>query len=56
MCNPLLDIPRLLDTYRAGRLKLDELITREYGLDEIDQGYQDLEDGKLVRGIVVHED
>jgi alcohol dehydrogenase (nicotinoprotein) len=56
MCNPLLDIPRLLDLYRAGQLKLDELITRRYGLDEINQGYQDLEDGKLIRGIVVHED
>jgi alcohol dehydrogenase (nicotinoprotein) len=56
MCNPLLDIPRLLDLYRAGRLKLDELITRRYGLDEINQGYQDLEDGKIIRGVLVHED
>jgi hypothetical protein len=32
------------------------LDTRRYGLDEINQGYQDLEDGKLIRGIVVHED
>jgi S-(hydroxymethyl)glutathione dehydrogenase/alcohol dehydrogenase len=56
MCNPLLDIPRLLDLYRAGRLKLDELITRKYSLDEINHGYQDLDDGKLIRGVVVHED
>jgi S-(hydroxymethyl)glutathione dehydrogenase/alcohol dehydrogenase len=56
MCNPLHDIPRLLNLYRAGRLKLDELITRKYRLEEINRGYQDLEDGKLIRGIVVHED
>lgn len=56
MCNPLLDIPRLLDLYRVGRLRLDELITREYRLDEINQGYQDLEDGKIIRGIIRHED
>jgi alcohol dehydrogenase (nicotinoprotein) len=56
MCNPLLDIPRLLDLYRAGQLKLDELITQKYRLDEINQGYQDLEDGKLIRGVIVHED
>jgi len=56
MCNPLLDIPRLLDLYREGRLDLDGLITRRYSLDEINQGYQDLDDGKLIRGIVVHED
>jgi NDMA-dependent alcohol dehydrogenase len=56
MCNPLNDIPRLLGLYRAGQLKLDELITRKYGLDEINQGYQDLDAGKIVRGIIVHED
>jgi alcohol dehydrogenase (nicotinoprotein) len=55
MCNPLLDIPRLLDLYRAGQLKLDELITQKYRLDEINQAYQDLEDGKLIRGIIMHE-
>ncbi|MCI2415862.1 NDMA-dependent alcohol dehydrogenase [Saccharopolyspora sp. K220] len=56
MCNPLYDIPRLLDLYRIGRLKLDELITQRYGLDEINQGYQDLDDGKIIRGVIVHED
>ncbi|HLM03861.1 MAG TPA: NDMA-dependent alcohol dehydrogenase [Blastococcus sp.] len=55
MSNPLYDIPMLLDLYRAGRLKLDELITRRYTLDEINQGYQDLDDGKLIRGIIVHQ-
>jgi alcohol dehydrogenase (nicotinoprotein) len=54
MSNPLYDIPRLLDLYRAGRLKLDELITRRYTLDEINQGYQDLDDGAIIRGIIVH--
>lgn len=55
MCNPLYDIPRLLDLYQDGLLKLDELITRRYGLDEINRGYQDLDDGKIIRGIVIHE-
>jgi S-(hydroxymethyl)glutathione dehydrogenase/alcohol dehydrogenase len=55
MCNPLYDIPRLLGLYRDGQLKLDELITRRYRLDEINQGYQDLEDGKLIRGVIIHE-
>jgi alcohol dehydrogenase (nicotinoprotein) len=56
MSNPLYDIPRLLDLYRAGRLKLDELITRRYSLDEINQGYQDLDEGKIVRGVIIHEE
>ncbi len=55
MCNPLYDIPRLLDLYQDGRLKLDELITRRYALEEINAGYQDLCDGKIIRGIVIHE-
>jgi alcohol dehydrogenase (nicotinoprotein) len=55
MSNPLYDIPRLLWLYRDGKLKLDELITRRYSLDEINQGYQDLVDGKIIRGIIVHE-
>jgi NDMA-dependent alcohol dehydrogenase len=55
MSNPLYDIPRLLDLYRKGRLKLEELITRRYTLDEINQGYQDLDEGKIVRGVVLHD-
>jgi S-(hydroxymethyl)glutathione dehydrogenase/alcohol dehydrogenase len=55
MSNPLYDIPRLLDLYRAGRLKLDELITRRYTLDEVNQGYQDLDDGAIIRGVIIHE-
>ncbi len=55
MCNPLNDIPRLLRLYRAGQLKLEELITRRYSLDEVNQGYQDLDDGKLIRGVILHE-
>jgi S-(hydroxymethyl)glutathione dehydrogenase/alcohol dehydrogenase len=55
MCNPLYDIPRLLTLYREGRVKLDELITRRYSLAEINSGYQDLEDGKIIRGVVLHE-
>jgi S-(hydroxymethyl)glutathione dehydrogenase/alcohol dehydrogenase len=55
MCNPLYDIPRLLRLYRAGQLKLDQLITRRYSLDEINQGYQDLDDGKNIRGVILHE-
>ena len=38
--NPRHDIPRLLGMYREGQLKLDELITKRYSLDEINDGYQ----------------
>ena len=54
-CNPLHDVPRLLSLYRSGKLKLDELITRTYKLEDVNQGYQDMLDGKNIRGVIVHE-
>jgi len=53
--NPLHDIPKMLSLYRSGDLKIDELITRRYRLDEVNQGYRDLLDGKNIRGVIVHE-
>ena len=41
--NPRVDVPRLLNLYRRGELKLDELISRTYTLEEINQGWKDLE-------------
>ncbi len=46
------DVPRLLEMYNLGLLKLDELITREYSLDEVNQGYQDMRDGRNIRGLI----
>ena len=54
-CNPTYDIPKLLGLYRAGDLKLDEIVTRTYTLHEVNEGYDDLLAGKNVRGVVVHE-
>jgi len=50
--NPRHDIPRMLEMYRAGQLKLDELVTREYTLDEINTGYEDMLAGKNLRGVI----
>jgi NDMA-dependent alcohol dehydrogenase len=52
MSNPNYDILRQLELYRSGVLKLDELITKSYPLDEIQQGYQDMHDGKNIRGVI----
>ncbi|HVT69347.1 MAG TPA: NDMA-dependent alcohol dehydrogenase [Trebonia sp.] len=52
--NPLYDIPKLLSLYKSGQLKLDELVTRRYALEEINQAYQDMNDGKNIRGVIVH--
>lgn len=50
--NPRAQIPNLLSMYREGELKLDELITRRYSLDEVNQGYADMRDGKNLRGVI----
>jgi S-(hydroxymethyl)glutathione dehydrogenase/alcohol dehydrogenase len=49
-------IPELLSLYQEGRLKLDELITTRYSLEEINKGYQDMRDGANIRGMIVYTD
>jgi S-(hydroxymethyl)glutathione dehydrogenase/alcohol dehydrogenase len=49
------DFPRILALYRAGRLKLDELITHRYRVDEAPQAFADLEAGKNARGVIVFD-
>jgi len=53
--SPRLQIPQLLALYRTGELKLGELITRTYRLDQINAGYADLDAGKNLRGVVVFD-
>ena len=54
-CNPTTDIPKILGLYQAGDLKLDEIITRTYTLEQVNEGYDDLLNGKNVRGVMIHE-
>jgi S-(hydroxymethyl)glutathione dehydrogenase/alcohol dehydrogenase len=49
---PRADIPMLADLYLAGRLKLDELVTRTYPLDDIQQVFDDVIAGSLARGVL----
>ena len=53
--NPTKDIPLMLELYRQGRLRLDELITRNYRLEDINQGYSDMHAGINIRGVILHE-
>jgi S-(hydroxymethyl)glutathione dehydrogenase/alcohol dehydrogenase len=54
-CNPNWDIRNQVELYRSGALKLDELITKTYTLDQVAQGYQDMHDGKNIRGVIVYD-
>jgi NDMA-dependent alcohol dehydrogenase len=53
--NPRADIPRLLNLYREGQLKLDELITKRYKLEEINEGYRAMRDGENIRGVIIND-
>jgi NDMA-dependent alcohol dehydrogenase len=53
--NPRYDIPRLLDLWREGQLDLDGLVSKTYSLDQVNEGYQDMRDGKNIRGVMVYE-
>jgi S-(hydroxymethyl)glutathione dehydrogenase/alcohol dehydrogenase len=53
--SPRSEIPKLLRQYQAGQLKLDELITKTYTLDQINEGYQDMRDGKNIRGVIAFD-
>jgi S-(hydroxymethyl)glutathione dehydrogenase/alcohol dehydrogenase len=50
--NPRIQIPRLLRLHNEGKLFVDELVTQEYAIDEVQKGYDDLESGKNIRGVV----
>jgi S-(hydroxymethyl)glutathione dehydrogenase/alcohol dehydrogenase len=50
---PNIDIPRLVDLYLDRRLKLDELISQTYSLEQINDGFEALRSGQVARGVVV---
>jgi S-(hydroxymethyl)glutathione dehydrogenase/alcohol dehydrogenase len=53
--NPRADIARLLSLYREGKLLLDEAVTSEYKLNDINEAYDDMLAGRNIRGVVIHD-
>lgn len=51
-CVPRRDVPRILKLYGAGRLKLDELISREYPIERINDAFEALQKGEVARSII----
>lgn len=54
--NPHYDIPKLLSMYKAGKLNLDDMVTTAYKLEQINDGYQDMLNGKNTRGVIRYTD
>lgn len=53
--SPRVTVPLLLDLYLDGYLKLDEMITRTYDLDQINDGFRDMKAALNVRGVIVYD-
>ncbi|WP_077080540.1 NDMA-dependent alcohol dehydrogenase [Mycobacterium numidiamassiliense] len=50
--NPQYDIPAILELYKLGQINLDDMVTREYSLEQINDGYRDMLEGRNIRGII----
>ena len=51
-CNGKADIARFARLYETGQLQLEEMITRRYRLDDVNDAYADLLNGEIIRGII----
>jgi S-(hydroxymethyl)glutathione dehydrogenase/alcohol dehydrogenase len=50
---PQVDFPKIVDLYMERRIKLDELITRRYALDEVNEAFRAMEAGEVARGVLL---
>jgi Zn-dependent alcohol dehydrogenase len=55
-CRPVRDFPRIFTLYRRGELLLDELVTKTYPLDAIDDAFADMLAGRNAKGVLVMDD
>jgi Zn-dependent alcohol dehydrogenase len=54
-CSPSKDIPRQVQLYTTGKLRLDELVTTTYTLDQLNQGFKDMHAGRNIRGVITFD-
>lgn len=47
------DIPQLIDWYQQGKLKLDELVSATYRLDDINEAISAVADGSVIRNVIL---
>ena len=52
-CVPVRDIPRFIELHRQGRLPVDRLIDRTIGFDQMNDGFDRLASGEMIRQILV---
>lgn len=52
-CNPDRDFPRILALHQNGQLKLDELVTKTYSLENLAEGFDDMLNGRIAKGVIL---
>jgi NDMA-dependent alcohol dehydrogenase len=52
---PWNDLPKMVELYMDGKIKIDEMITRRYPLDEVNEAYQALANGEVARSIIAFD-
>ena len=54
-CRPQIDFPRIVDLYEGGKLLLEEMVTRTYGLEELGKAFDDMLNGRNAKGVILFE-
>ena len=49
------DMPRYVEFYRQGRLKLDEMVTQRIGLEDINSAFEDMNEGHVARSVITFD-
>ncbi|HRW37289.1 MAG: Zn-dependent alcohol dehydrogenase [Acidimicrobiales bacterium] len=48
------DVPKLLDLWRRGELKLKELISKEIDNEHVNEAFEDMKAGTVARSVILH--
>ncbi len=51
---PRIDVPRIVNLYMQGKIKLDELVSRTYSLDEVNEAFDAMKRGEVARGVITY--
>ena len=51
-CNTLTEIPHILQLYQDGKIKLNEMVTKEYRLEQVNEAFDDMLKGRNIRGVI----
>lgn len=52
---PHMDVPRYIDLYLNGRIKIDQLISRRFRLDQVNEAFDAMKAGEVARGVIMFE-